>query len=148
QRLSVGVADMHRQPQINFAVPWVSGFVIGLAISLQVRLQPHQRAAAHRDKERIAEPAQGRERVLAGAGDADRRMRLLVWPRYRARLVKAVIFAVVRKRVLGPRLFQDIERLIEAFAAFSIRNPIGGVAARIAAAAGAEDKPAAADDID
>src|SRR5438132_122034 len=46
--LAVGVADMHRQAQIDLAVTGMPGFVVGLAIGLQIRLQPHQRAAAHR----------------------------------------------------------------------------------------------------
>ena len=106
--------------------------------------KPRQRAAAHRHEQRIAEPAQHRERVLAGAGDADRRVRLLVRPRHRARVVEAVILAVVRERVLGPRLLHDFERLVKALAAFRIGHAIGGIAARVAAAPGTEEQAPAA----
>ena len=139
---------MHRKAQIDFPVPGVPGFVIGVAIGLQIRLQPEQRAAAHRDEQRIAEPAEGRKGVFAGAGDTDRRMRLLVGPWHRAGFVEAVIFAVVGEGFLGPGLLHDFERLIEPLAAFRIGNPIGGVAARIAAAPGAENEAAAADLVD
>src|SRR5207253_7606655 len=100
------------------------------------------------DEERVAEPAEGGKRVLAGAGDADRRVRLLIRPRHRARLVEAVEFSFVRKAILSPRLLEDVEGVEEALAAFRIGHAIGGVAPWVAAAPGAEDKAAAADDVD
>src|SRR5207302_9031582 len=94
------------------------------------------------------EPAQGREGVLARPGDADFRMRLLIGPRYRARFVEAVILALVREGVFGPRLLQDFERLEKPFAAFLVGDAVGAVRARVAAAAGAEDEAAAAHHVD
>jgi hypothetical protein len=62
--------------------------------------------------------------------------------------VEAVVLAVVREGFVGPRLLQDFERLVKPLAAFRIGHAIGGVAARVAAAPGAEDEAPAADHID
>src|SRR3954469_2419828 len=75
-------------------------------------------------------------------------MGLLVRPRHRARIVEAVILAVVREILLGPGLLDDFERLVEALAAFRIGDAVGRVAARVAAAPGAEDQTAAAGLVD
>jgi hypothetical protein len=73
----------------------MAGGLIGVTIRLQIGRQPGQRAAAHGDKQRETESAEYRESVLAGAGDTDRRMRLLVRPRHRTRLVELPVFARV-----------------------------------------------------
>ena len=54
----------------------------------------------------------------------------------------------MRETVLGPRLFEDVERIEKALAALRIGDAIGRVAARVAAAPGAEDKAAVAHHID
>src|SRR5579862_5986138 len=93
---------------------------VGITICLQIRRQRGQRAAAHRDEQRIAECAKHRERVLAGSGDADRRVWLLIWPRHRTRLVEAVIYPGERKTRLRPSQLEDLQRLEEALAALRI----------------------------
>src|SRR5690242_15071259 len=109
---------------------------IGLAIRLQVGCQPGQRATAYRNEQRIAESSQHWERVLAGAGNADRWMRLLIRPRHRARRIELPVLAVVGKALLRPGLLQDVQRLIKPLAALGVGHTVSGVATRIAAASG------------
>src|SRR5579864_5321669 len=148
ESLLVVIADVHREAQVNLAMAGMPGGDIGVAVGPEIRREPRQGAAAHRHEERIAEFSQCRERVLAGAGNADWRVRLLVGSRHGARLVEAVVLALIRERVLGPSLLQNLERFEKALAAFFVGDAIGAVAARVAAAPGAENETAAADDID
>ena len=75
-------------------------------------------------------------------------MGLLIRPRHRASFVEAVILALVRESVFGPRLLEDFKRLEKPLAAFLIGDAVGAIRARVAAAAGAEDEAAAAHHVD
>ena len=124
------------------------GFLPRLAIGGDVGLQFLERPEPHRDKDGMPELCDSRERVGAVGGDADLRPRLLIGPRRRLHIVEAVILALVGKRLLGPCLLEDFERLGEALAAFAIGHAIGFVSAREAAAPDPEDEPATADLVD
>src|SRR5258708_19789848 len=87
----MGPAAMHREEEIDFGLSRVAGFGPGVAVGLEVRLERDERAAAHRDEERIAEPAERWEGVLACPGDADRRGRVLLGPRRRPGPVPSLV---------------------------------------------------------
>src|SRR5204863_5151579 len=104
-----------------------------------------ERPEPYRDKDRMPELCDSRERVGAVGGDADLRPRLLIGPRRSLHILETVILALVGKRLLGPGPLQDFERLGEALAALAIGHAIGFVSAREAAAPDPEDEPATAD---
>src|SRR5690242_9408948 len=118
---------------------------ICVAVGLQVWRQSRKRAAAHRDKQRIAECAKHRKGVLAGAGDADRRVRLLIWPWHSARLVERMVLPLIAEAGLRPGELEDVQRLVEPFAALAVGHAIGGIASRVAAAARTQKQAATAD---
>ena len=101
---AIWLAEIHQQAArsvlsapLTVAAAGMTGRLIRLSIRLQIGCQTRQRTTAHRDEQRITETPENRKRVLAGAGNADRRIRTLEWPRHGARLVKMVILAVERK---------------------------------------------------
>src|SRR5205807_2063914 len=82
----------------------------GLAIGGDVGLQLLERAQPNRDEHTMTELADLGEGIGAVGGNADLRPGLLIGFWGQLDVVEAVIFALVGKRRLGPRLLQDVER--------------------------------------
>ena len=126
----------------------MAGLPIGLAIGLDALGQLHERPLPHRDKDRQPHPADPREGLRRRRRHAQFGPGLLIRLRRHRDVVEAVILALVGKPLLGPGLFQDLERLGEALAALAVIETVILVGAHDAAAADAVDQPAVADLID
>ena len=89
-----------------------------------------------------------RERIRAVGGDADIGPRLLIRLRGKPDVFEAVVFAVIGEGGLGPRPLEYFESLGEALATFAVRDAIGLVGTREAAAPDPENQAALADLVD
>src|SRR5439155_11633084 len=144
-RLRSRFGDIDRSPQKHLALARMPGCLPAFAVGFDVRGELRQGAQANRDKHAVAQLADRREGVGAVGGNADFGPGLLIGLGGRPDVFERVVFARIGKWILGPRLFQDLERLGKALAAFAIGHAISLVGAREAAAPDAEDQPSVAD---
>src|SRR6516164_8446971 len=88
------------------------------------------------------------ERIRAVGGDTDVWPRLLIRLRGEPDVVEAVVLAVIGEGRLGPRPLEDFESFGKALAALAVRDAVGLVGAREAAAPDSEYQAALADLVD
>src|SRR6516164_9005906 len=148
ERLLDRVADIDRGAQIHLAVAGMTGGLPGITIDLQIGKHLVEGATPRPDKDRIALLRGRNERILTIGCDPDRRMRPAVGLWHDADVFIVVVFAGKRELFLGPGALDDFEHFGKALGALAIRNAIGFIGARKAAASDAEDQPAMADMID
>src|ERR1019366_6498645 len=96
----------------------------GLAIGCELRCEVTRVLMPDREKDRHAEFADRDKRIRAGRGHADRRHRRLERPRRDRYVIEAEIFARVGEIRFRPGTTYDVERLVEAFLTFRVRNVI------------------------
>src|SRR6516162_307243 len=126
----------------------MTGRFPGFAIDPDIGQDFVERAAPRANKDRVTLPAGRDERVFAIGSDPDRRVRFMVGLWYDADIFVIVEFAGERKRFLRPGAFDDFEHFGKTLRTLAIRDAVGLVSAREAAASDAKDQPSMADVID
>jgi hypothetical protein len=136
----LGLGEVDRHAQIDFAHTGMAGSVIRLVIAAHQRRQLRERAETGGDEDGMPQRADRGIGVDAGGGDADGRSWLLHRLWHHGDLVVGEIFAGKGEALVGPGPLDDLQRLGEALAAFLIGNAVGLINMGEPAAPDAEDE--------
>ena len=121
-RAALRVGDVDGQDRGDLAAAWVAGFTPGGVVGADIAFELADAGGPHRQEDRQAPASDGRIRLLGRRRDAQRRMRLLVRFGDRADVAELEVLALVREPLLGPRLQENLERLVEPLLTFFVRD--------------------------
>src|SRR5437899_1167254 len=138
---ALGVGDVDRHDDADLAAPGVAGLAPADVVAVDEPLELADARRPHREKNRQPQASDGGVRLLGHRRDAERWMRLLIGLGDHAHVLELEVLALVREPVLGPRLAEDFERLVEPLLALAERDVEARVLAGQPASSHAEVQP-------
>src|SRR5262245_55198670 len=147
-RATVRLGDVDRQDRADLAAPGVAGGAPRRVVGADVALELADARRPHREEDRQPAATDRGVRLLGGGRHAKRRVRLLVRLGDGAHVAELEVLALVREPLLGPRLQEDLERLVESLLALFVGDVEPGVVPGEAASPHAEIDAALADVIE